>query len=136
MKMDKRCEVLDVERVLRDIQSDDEDVRARAVRSLCPCRSGWGPFEQHLHLISALRKDPSPLVRKEALHLFEDAGEMESEALPTHPSQATNEMVQTRRASRFRRDESNEGARKPRGPRGRRSPSSLRSHPEGLGGRP
>ena len=99
--MDKQCKVLDVNHVLTDIHSADEHVRASAVRSLCPCRSGWGPFEEHLHLIKALCKDPSPLVRKAALHLFEDAGEMQSEGLTTNPHEATNEMLRTRRASRF-----------------------------------
>lgn len=105
MRNDKPCEVLDVERVLADIQSGDEVVRAKAVRSLCPCHSGWGPFEQHLPLIKALCKDPSPLVRKAALHLFEDAGEMQSDGLPTNPRESTNEMLRTRRRSRFRSDD-------------------------------
>ena len=104
MHRELKCEPIDVERVLADIRSEDETVRARAVRSLCPCRSGWGPFEQHIHLIQKLCKDPSALVRAAALHLFEDAAEAQSEGLPTNPRQATNEMLRTRRASRFRQE--------------------------------
>ncbi len=124
MRKAKPCIVLDIERVLGDIHSDDDAVRARAVRSLCPCRSGWGAFEQHLPMIEALKKDPSPLVRKEALHLFEDAGEMQSEGVPTNPREATNEMLQTRRRSRFRPDEPVVPAAKPgkRGDGDRRRP--------------
>lgn len=98
------CVVSDMNAILRDIESPDEAVRAAAVRSLCPCRSGWKLFEAHLPLIRQLQKDSSPLVRASALHLFEDADEMQTEGLPTHPREVHNEMLRTKRASRFRCD--------------------------------
>ena len=98
------CVVPDMDAILRDIESPDETVRASAVRSLCPCRSGWEFFEAYLPLIRQLQKDSSPLVRASALHLFEDADEMETEGLPTNPREVHNEMLRTKRASRFRRD--------------------------------
>jgi len=96
---------LDFSAVIADMESSDEMVRAKAVRSLCPCHGGWEPFERHLSRIKLLCKDPSPLVRRAALHLFEDADEMQSDGLPTHRREATNEMLRIRRASRFRRAE-------------------------------
>ena len=98
------CSALDLDAVLHDIQSSDEKVRASAVRSLCPCRSGWEPFEANLELIRQLQHDPSPVVRANALHLFEDADEMQNEGCPTNPREVTNEMLRTKRESRFRRD--------------------------------
>jgi hypothetical protein len=95
----------EISRLMRDIQSPDEAVRARAVRSLCPCRLGWGPFQECLKQISAMKKDPSPEVRKAALHVFQDSYEMESEGLPTNPREIRNEMLATRRRSRWRPDD-------------------------------
>jgi hypothetical protein len=99
------CVPIDREQLLQDIQSPDEQVRARAVRSLCPCHAGWEVFETHLDVVSRLTKDPDREVRKNALHVFEDAGEMESGGYPTNPREATNEMLRRKRASRFRREE-------------------------------
>lgn len=95
----------DIDLILLDLQSPDVGVRAKAVRSLCPCRVGATVFEQNLDVVDRLRKDSSPEVRANALHVFEDAMEMESEGLPTNPREATNEMLRTKRASRFRPDE-------------------------------
>jgi hypothetical protein len=86
------------------LHSTEEEVRARAVRSLCPCRSGWEVFESHLDVVNRLRRDPSPKVQANVLHLFEDAREMQSEAPPTSKAQVRNEMLRTRQQSRFRAD--------------------------------
>ena len=51
-----------------------------------------------------LTKDPSPVVRAAALHVFEDAAQMQSDGLPTNPREARNELLRTRRNSRFARD--------------------------------
>ena len=61
----------DLDRTLLDLQSPDAEVRAKAVRSLCPCLVGATVFEQHLDVVDRLRKDPSPEVRADALHVFE-----------------------------------------------------------------
>jgi hypothetical protein len=60
--------------------ADDPQVRGRAVRSLCPCRVGWSPFEEHLADLERLCKDRDPQVRFNALHVREDAALMELRA--------------------------------------------------------
>ena len=59
------------------LAADDPQVRGRAVRSLCPCRVGWSPFEEHLDELERLCKDPDPKVRFNALHVREDAALIE-----------------------------------------------------------
>lgn len=93
-----------MEQIRLDLQSADEEIRARAVRSICPCHSGWQAFEQVMTIVSELQKDESPLVRGVARHVFEDAAEMESGGYPTNPREASNEMLRTKRASRFPRE--------------------------------
>jgi hypothetical protein len=97
--------LIDPERLEKDLHSPDETARAKAVGSLCPCRVGIGIFQQHLDTVAQFRKDPSPAVRAAALHVFEDAGEMENEGYPTSPRETTNEMLRRRRASRFLPDD-------------------------------
>jgi hypothetical protein len=84
---------VDLDRIAADLASTDEETRARAARSVCPCRMGWNAFEQCLDQVKALQKDPSPQVRGAALHVFEDAFEMENEGLPTTPQMFTNELT-------------------------------------------
>ncbi|HZO92090.1 MAG TPA: hypothetical protein VFB38_27475 [Chthonomonadaceae bacterium] len=103
------CE-FDLERFLTDIQSPDESVRAKAVRRVCPCRMGWEVFEQYMRVVTQMQKDPSPLVRKAALHVFEDSYEMQSSAMPTTPQQFKNDIVATRRRLRGRADGEQENA--------------------------
>ena len=98
------CASLDMERLRLDLQSPDEATRARAVRAICPCHAGWQPFEQHMKIVAELQKDVSPLVRGLAKHVFEDAAEMESSGYPTNPREINNDMLRTKRASRFPRD--------------------------------
>src|SRR5207253_1777318 len=88
---------LDRERLLAELQSPDEATRARAARQACPCRAGFEQFEKAMDLVKKLRKDASPLVRAAALHVFEDAFEMQSRGLPTTPQAITDEMVATKR---------------------------------------
>ena len=63
----------DVARLLEELRSPDEQVRARAVREVCPCRLPWEVFEQLRKPVQRLRRDPSPVVRRLALHAEEDA---------------------------------------------------------------
>ena len=98
------CDPLEMQRVQVDLQSPDEATRARAIRFICPCHAGWQPFEHHMKIVAELQKDPSPLVRSVAKHVFEDAAEMESGGYPTNPRETSNEMLCTRRASRFPRE--------------------------------
>jgi hypothetical protein len=57
--------------VLEDLRSADEEVRASAMRRICPCRAGFElPYEQ---IAFALRKDPSAKVRHAAAHVLEES---------------------------------------------------------------
>ena len=53
------------------IDLGDDGARAEAVRNLCPCRGAW--TVSLWEFIFAACADPSPYVRKEALHVIEDA---------------------------------------------------------------
>jgi hypothetical protein len=94
-------EPFDFDRFQEDLVSPDAEVRARAARQICPCRLGWEVFERCMEQVEPLRKDPSPDVRAAALHVFEDAFEMQSRGLPTTPQELKNEMVARRRAGRW-----------------------------------
>lgn len=56
--------------LLTQAASPDERERARAVRSLCPCRGPWP--DSIWQQIAAACEDSSPLVRLQALHVLED----------------------------------------------------------------
>lgn len=64
---------IDVEQVLEQMRSPDEDVRVRALRACCPCHVPWEIFERVRKPAQRLRRDPSARVRAVALHLEEDA---------------------------------------------------------------
>lgn len=58
-------------------QGSDETVRGDAVRALCPCHVGWEVFEQNVIVVFRHLRDPSRIVRAQALHVFEDAARMQ-----------------------------------------------------------
>jgi hypothetical protein len=62
-----------VERILADMQADDEVTRAHAVRQICPCRMPWPVFNRLRKAAKRLQNDPSPLVSAHARHIEEDA---------------------------------------------------------------
>jgi hypothetical protein len=95
----------DFDRFQAELRSPDAELRARAARQICPCRLGWDVFERCMELVEPLRKDPSPEVRRAALHVFEDAFEMQSRGLPTTPQAITNELVARRRQTGWGDDE-------------------------------
>ena len=66
----------DVARILAELQSPDEVVRAKAVRQVCPCRVSWEVFDHLRKVVQHLQRDPSPLVRAYARHVEEDANEV------------------------------------------------------------
>lgn len=68
----------EIERILSAMQSEDEISRANAVRQICPCRMPWEVFERLRKAARPLRRDPSPLVRANALHVEADAQEVAS----------------------------------------------------------
>ena len=66
----------DLARIQTELQSPDEVVRAGAVWQLCPCRVSWEVFDQARKIAQRMQRDPSPLVRANALHVEEDAREV------------------------------------------------------------
>lgn len=48
-------------------------MRARAVRQICPCRMPWPVFYRLRKAAARLKRDPSRLVRANALHITVDA---------------------------------------------------------------
>jgi hypothetical protein len=63
-------------RLLVEMHSPDEQVRAQAVRQVCPCRLPWETFAAVRAAAKRLQRDPSPLVRAQARHVEEDAREL------------------------------------------------------------
>lgn len=121
-------EPFDFDRFQADLRSLDAELRARAARQICPCRLGWEVFERCMEQVEPLRKDPDPAVRRAALHVFEDAFEMQSRGLPTTPQMMTNEMVAHRNASRWGDErEDVEAIALGHRDRGRRAPQRLKS---------
>ena len=96
---------VDSERLISELQSSDETIRAKAVRSFCPCHAGWEVFERHIGIVSQLEKDGSPAVRAHALHVIEDAIKMHSVGDPRYRIQIAEGMVRKKRVSRFRPEE-------------------------------
>jgi hypothetical protein len=66
----------DAARILAEMESPDEVVRAQAVRQVCPCRVSWDAFDRLRKAAQHLQRDPSPLVRANARHVEEDAREV------------------------------------------------------------
>src|ERR1051326_8184357 len=57
-----------------DLEPDEDGLRAARLRDLCPCEHPWSiPLWD---LIFEGCADPSPLVRKEALHVIQDSREL------------------------------------------------------------
>jgi hypothetical protein len=69
---------VDPEQLLADLRASDEATRAKAVRSVCPCRLGWETFQETMDTLKERAKDASPHVRAQALHVFEDAYGMQA----------------------------------------------------------
>ena len=136
--MQKDISEVDIDRVIHDLGSSDEMVRAKALRRLCPCRNAWDLFAQHRDLVERLKKDPSTDVRGIALHIFEDAAEHQSEAYPTHRKQTADEMVAKKRASRFPADKEEirekQKSRRRKGARRQRIQADLPGGFDGLEG--
>jgi len=119
------CAAAESERLISDLQSPEEAIRAKAVRSLCPCHAGWELFEQHIGAVSQLEKDSSRAVRAHALHVLEDAMKMHSVGDPGYRRQIAEGMVRRKRVSRFRSEEE-ELVEKRKGRRRGRSGVTLR----------
>lgn len=64
--------------LLRALRSPEADERIRALHQICPCSARWAVYERYMDEARILRKDPDPRVRRVALHLDKDAGEIEA----------------------------------------------------------
>jgi hypothetical protein len=73
-----RAAEVDPERLMAELRAPDEATRAKAVRSVCPCRLGWETFQETMDTLKECAKDSSPHVRAQALHVFEDAYGMQA----------------------------------------------------------
>ena len=102
VKKRERWAVPEVERLLPDLQSSDEEARGEAVRALCPCHAGWEAFEAHVGEVLRMLRDPSRAVRAHALHVFEDASRMCSAADLGYYKEEGEERIGEKRAARFR----------------------------------
>ena len=87
-----------IEQRLPDARSPDEVVRGDVARGLCPCHVGWEVFERHVSLVFQLLKDPSHVVRAQALHVFEDAGRMTLAEDMRYQEEAGSEKIGEKRA--------------------------------------
>jgi hypothetical protein len=93
----------DIGRILAEMRSSDEQVRAQAVREVCPCRMPWETFGQVRQAAKRLQHDPSPLVRASALHVEEDAREIAAlEALREWMAEHGEDVVKTTHRPRKR----------------------------------
>ncbi len=102
----------DIERLLPDLQSPDDDARGEAVRALCPCHAGWEAFEEHVADVLRATRDRSRGVRAHALHVFEDAARMQHAAEFGYDLQEAEARLRRKRASRFRPEEGELEARR------------------------
>jgi hypothetical protein len=98
----------DIARLLAEMQSPDEHTRAEAVRQVCPCRMPWDVFRQVRKAAQRLQDDPSPLVHANALHIEEDAREIEAletlrERVAEHEERLLDAADRPRRRGRYGR---------------------------------
>lgn len=91
--------------LLADLESPDECVRTEALGSLCPCRSDWELFEQHVKSISRLTKNRSREVRLRALHMLSDATRLQSIADAEYRFQSVEDVLRKKGAPRSRREQ-------------------------------
>jgi len=60
-------------RIIAEMQSADDETRARAVREICPCTMPWEVFNRLRTAAKRLQHDPNPKVAKNARHIEVDA---------------------------------------------------------------
>jgi len=103
-----------LDQVVREVVGCPEAVRGDAVRYLCPCHAGWELFEEHVGVLHRLLKDPSDVVRRHALHVFEDAARMQSRGDLEYCVEADEEKIGEKRTSCYRSMEQRFEARRAR----------------------
>lgn|SRR5579862_718875 len=60
-------------RIADEMQSVDAEIRARAVREICPCKMPWPVFNRLRKAAKRLQHDPDPKVARNARHIEVDA---------------------------------------------------------------
>jgi hypothetical protein len=75
----RRClRPADPDAVLAQLRSPDARVRVKALHRFCPCRAGFPLYERFRGEVRRLQKDPDPGVRAAALHVEDDACQIET----------------------------------------------------------
>jgi len=92
----------DSKTLIGNLNVSDEGIRRDAVRYFCPCHAGWELFEEQVSVLTKLLKDPSDVVRRQALHVFEDANVMHSRSDLDYYFEPREQNTRDKRASRFR----------------------------------
>jgi hypothetical protein len=92
----------DVKQIEAELQSKDEVVRSHGVSGLCPCYAGWDLFEKQVGVVIKSLRDPSRAVRRNALHVFEDAAVMQSREDLKYYLEPGQEKIGEKRALHFR----------------------------------
>ena len=92
----------DVKKIEADLQALDEVVRSRGVRGLCPCHGARDVLEQKVDVLIRSLRDPSRLVRRMALHVFDDAAIMQSKEELKYYLEPGEEKIGEKRALHFR----------------------------------
>lgn len=98
----------EVERILLEMKSSDDETRARAVREICPCRMPWEAFYRLRKAAKRLQHDPNSKVAAAALHVEVDArqvamSEGRIELMREHQEAAHEKSKERRSARRPRR---------------------------------
>lgn len=64
---------IEAARIADEMQSDEAEIRARAVRKICPCKMPWPVFNRLRKAAKRLQHDPDPKVAANARHIEVDA---------------------------------------------------------------
>ena len=70
--------------------------------ALCPCHVGFDLFEEHVSVVNRLLRHPSRVVRREALHVFEDAFTLKRARDLRYSLEQGEEKIGEKRACHFR----------------------------------
>ena len=68
----------DADVLLAQLRSADEEVQVKALHRVRPCGAGFVVHERFRAEVERLQKDPSPAIRAAALHVEQDACEIEA----------------------------------------------------------
>ena len=63
--------------LLAELRSAEEETRIRALHRVCPCGASFAVYERYMDEVERLKKDPSAAVRRVAIQVEHDAGQVE-----------------------------------------------------------